>query len=130
VRWPVAALVVTCICAGPLTSLPAKAAAPKRLLLVTTTVGFRHAAVPLQEQVFRALATSTGEFTVVSTTDSPDYPAAEYRATVDQRDARIRPSASGPNPVPAKVAQVLQRRRAEELRRCGVPQHDRRASDS
>lgn len=67
----------------------ARAAAPKRLLLVTTTVGFRHAAVPLQEQVIRELAKTTGEFTVVSTTDSPDFPAAAYQAVVDQRNARI-----------------------------------------
>ena len=64
-------------------------AAPKRLLLVTTTVGFRHAAVPLQERMIRDLAKSTGEFTVVSTTDSPDFPAAAYQAVVDQRNARI-----------------------------------------
>jgi type 1 glutamine amidotransferase len=64
-------------------------AAPKRLLLVTTTVGFRHAAVPLQERLIRDLAKPTGEFTVVSTTDSPDFPAAAYQAVVDQRNARI-----------------------------------------
>jgi len=119
-------------------SFPARAAAPKRLLLVTTTVGFRHAAVPVQEQMFRELAKSSGEFTIVSTTDSPDFPAAEYQATVDQRNARIPISEAkdnnappaprvgggggggggrgagggrgpaGPDPVPAKVAKVLQ----------------------
>lgn len=83
-----------------LVAFPARAAAPKRLLLVTTTVGFRHAAVPLQEHVFRELAKSTGEFTIVSTTDSPDYPAAEYKATVDQRNARIPLSEAKDNNMP------------------------------
>lgn len=77
------------------------AAAPKRLLLVTTTLGFRHAAVPLQEQVVRALAKSTGEFTIVSTTDSPDFPAAAYQSTVDQRNQRIPADKAYPNDVPA-----------------------------
>lgn len=61
---------------------------PKRLLLVTTTLGFRHAAVPVQEKLIRDLAASTGEFTVVSTSDSLDFPTAEYQAIVDQRNAR------------------------------------------
>jgi type 1 glutamine amidotransferase len=65
------------------------AAQTKRLLLVTTTVGFRHAAVPVQEQMIREMAKATGEFTVVSTSDSPNFPAAEYTATVDARNARI-----------------------------------------
>ncbi len=80
--------------------LAVKAAAQKRLLLVTTTAAFRHAAVPLAEQVFRELAKSTGEFTIVSTTDSPDYPAAAYQAVVDQRNARIPLSEAKDNNMP------------------------------
>ncbi|HEY7839899.1 MAG TPA: ThuA domain-containing protein [Terriglobales bacterium] len=60
---------------------------PKRILLVTTTDGFRHASVPLLERVIRQMAHDTGEFTIVSTTDSPDYPEAEYFRTVAQRNA-------------------------------------------
>jgi len=82
-------------------SFPTKAAGPKRLLLVTTTLGFRHAAVPLQEQIIRAMAKSTGQFTIVSTTDSPDFPGAEYQAGVDQRNARIQVGKAYPNDVPA-----------------------------
>ena len=58
------------------TMFSARAAGPKRLLLVTTTLGFRHAAVPLQEQIIRSMAKASGEFTIVSTTDSPDFPGA------------------------------------------------------
>src|SRR5689334_1338185 len=98
VTWSMAAVIFTSGFA--LASFPAKAAAPKRLLLVTTTVGFRHAAVPLQEQMFRQLAKSSGDFTVVSTSDSPDFPAAEYQATVDQRNARIPIGEAKDNNVP------------------------------
>lgn len=66
-----------------------RAAEPKRLLLVTVTSGFVHAAIPIQERVIREMAKSTGEFTIISTSDSPNYPGAEYTATIDQRDARI-----------------------------------------
>jgi type 1 glutamine amidotransferase len=66
------------------------AAEPKRLLLVTITSGFVHAAIPISEQMVRDMAgASGGEFTIISTSDSPNYPGAEYRATIDQRDARI-----------------------------------------
>ena len=64
-------------------------ARPKTLLLVTTTLGFRHAAVDLQEKLIRQLADSTHEFRIISTSDSPDYPKAEYQAGVDQRNAHI-----------------------------------------
>lgn len=84
-----------------LTLFPAKAATTKRLLLVTTTLGFRHAAVPLQEQILRQMAKSTGEFTIVSTTDSPDFPSASYQAGVDQRNQRIPVGKAYPNDVPA-----------------------------
>ncbi len=50
------------------------ASAPKRVLLVTTTTGFRHSSIPLGEKVIRELAAKSGEFTIISTSDSPDYP--------------------------------------------------------
>lgn len=65
----------------------AAARSPKRILLVTTTVGFRHASVPLLERVIRQMANDTGEFTIVSTTDGADYPEAEYFQSVAQRNA-------------------------------------------
>ncbi|HVB40589.1 MAG TPA: ThuA domain-containing protein [Terriglobales bacterium] len=71
----------------PAVAQGAPSAHPKRILLVTTTVGFRHASVPLLERVIRQMAQETGEFTIVSTTDSPDYPEADYFRTVAQRNA-------------------------------------------
>jgi type 1 glutamine amidotransferase len=67
----------------------ASAAEPKKLLLVTVTSGFVHAAIPIQEQMIREMAKASGDFTIISTSDSPNYPGAEYRATIDQRNARI-----------------------------------------
>lgn len=50
------------------------AAEPKRILLVTTSTGFRHSSIEPVEKVLRELAAKTGEFTIVSTSESADYP--------------------------------------------------------
>ena len=39
-------------------------AAPKKLLVVTTTLGFRHSSIPTAEKILAQLAKDTGEFTV------------------------------------------------------------------
>lgn len=43
--------------------LPA-VAAPKKVLVVTVTTGFRHSCIPLSEEIFRKLAAESGQFTV------------------------------------------------------------------
>jgi type 1 glutamine amidotransferase/Spy/CpxP family protein refolding chaperone len=89
-RFIVATATGTFVCAGlGGQTASAKPAHSKRLLLVTTTLGFRHAAVTVQEELIREMAASTGEFTIISTSDSPDFPAVEYQSIVDQRNARI-----------------------------------------
>ncbi len=45
-------------------ALPAVAAEPKKLLLVTTTTGFRHSSIPTAEKVIQQLAAEDGSFTV------------------------------------------------------------------
>jgi type 1 glutamine amidotransferase len=50
------------------------AAEPKRILLITTSTGFRHSSIEPVEKVLRELAAKTGEFTIVSTSESADYP--------------------------------------------------------
>ena len=47
---------------------------PKRILLVTTTIGFRHSSIEIGEKVLRELAAKSGEFLIVSTAEHPDYP--------------------------------------------------------
>src|ERR1039458_4382738 len=44
--------------------LPANAAEPKKLLVVTTTTGFRHSSIPTAEKILEQLGRDSGEFTV------------------------------------------------------------------
>ena len=57
----------------------AKSPAPKRLLLVTTTTGYRHDSIELGEKIIRGLAATSGDFTVTSTSESRDFP--DYSTT-------------------------------------------------
>jgi len=50
------------------------AAEPKRILLVTVTTGYRHTSIETGEKVLRELAGKSGEFTIVSTSEHPDFP--------------------------------------------------------
>ncbi|ODS57788.1 MAG: hypothetical protein ABS36_04915 [Acidobacteria bacterium SCN 69-37] len=47
---------------------------PKRLLVVNASVGFRHPSVDFSDKVVRDLAAQSGDFTVTSTADDPDFP--------------------------------------------------------
>ncbi len=62
------------------------AAAPKRVLVVTTTLGFRHSSIPTAETVLTGLADKSGKFTV-------DY------ARVEPKDEQFR----GPDGKPDKA---------------------------
>ncbi len=63
-------------------------AAPKKLLVVTTTTGFRHASIPTLEKMLGQLATDTGEFTVDLVQQPPGKPAnLKKDATDDQKAA-------------------------------------------
>jgi type 1 glutamine amidotransferase/Spy/CpxP family protein refolding chaperone len=72
-------------------------ASPRRLLLVTTTLGFRHGSIEVGERIVRELARRTGEFTVVSTSESPDYPDYSSRR---EGPAGGRPPGSGGSGIP------------------------------
>lgn len=67
-------LLLTCLLSAGLAASAWAASTPKRVLLVTVTTGFRHSSIPLGEKVIRELAARSGEFTIVSTSESPDYP--------------------------------------------------------
>jgi uncharacterized protein len=63
-----------------LTPLSAWAAqAPKKVLMVTVTVGFRHSCIPLSEQVVAQLARESGKFTVDYVRQPEDLPKAPAR---------------------------------------------------
>jgi type 1 glutamine amidotransferase len=48
---------------------PGSSGAPVRVLVLTTTAGFRHGSIPVARQVLSSLAAQTGEFTVTATED-------------------------------------------------------------
>jgi type 1 glutamine amidotransferase len=74
-RWSIALLVVACGCgsqqspAGPTGPSGAPDGTRARLLMITTTAGFRHDAIGTAVVSVRNLATSTNEFTVAATED-------------------------------------------------------------
>jgi type 1 glutamine amidotransferase len=59
---------------GCKTTTPEVSRAPKRLLVVTTTTGFRHSSIPTAERIISQLAQSSGEFTVDFVEQPPGKP--------------------------------------------------------
>src|SRR5271155_748432 len=49
-------------------------AEPKKLLVVTTTTGFRHSSIPTAEKILAQLARDSGEFTVDFVRQPPGKP--------------------------------------------------------
>jgi type 1 glutamine amidotransferase len=64
-------------------------AAPKKLLVVTTTAGFRHSSIPTMEKVLSQLARDSGEFTVEFVQQPPGHAATGFPAKLkpDANDA-------------------------------------------
>ena len=57
-------------------------AEPKKLLVVTTTVGWRHTSIPTLEKVLAQLAKDSGEFTVDFVQQPPGHPAKGFPLTL------------------------------------------------
>src|SRR5882724_5725983 len=53
---------------------PHRVASPKKLLVVTTTTGFRHSSIPTLEKVITQLGASSGEFTADFVQQPPGKP--------------------------------------------------------
>ncbi len=49
---------------------------PRRLLVVSTTMGFRHSSIPVAENVIRQLADRSGKFTLDFVSVDPNDPIA------------------------------------------------------
>jgi type 1 glutamine amidotransferase len=77
-------LVALLIAALPALSINA---APKKLLAVTTTTGFRHSSIPTLEKVLSQLGTSSGEFTVDFVHQPPGQPVLKKDATDEEKAA-------------------------------------------
>ena len=61
--------------------------APKKLLVVTTTMGFRHSSIPTLEKVITQLGKDSGEFTVDFAQQPPGKPNLKKNATDEQKAA-------------------------------------------
>ena len=60
---------------------------PKKLLVVTTTTGFRHTSIPTLEKVLTQLGKDSGAFTVTFVQQPPGEPAQRRGATPEERQA-------------------------------------------
>jgi len=68
-------------------SLTSLQAAPKKLLVVTTTTGFRHSSIPTLEKMLTQLGTTSGEFTVDLVQQPPNQPSLKKNATDEEKTA-------------------------------------------
>lgn len=75
------------VAALPLVTLQA---APKKLLVVTTTTGFRHSSIPTLEKVLSQLGTTSGEFTVDFVQQPPGKPNALKPNASDEQKAAFK----------------------------------------
>lgn len=62
-------------------------AAPKKVLVVTTTTGFRHSSIPTLEKMLAQLAKNSGDFTVDFVEQPPGKPNIRPNATEEQKAA-------------------------------------------
>jgi type 1 glutamine amidotransferase len=64
-------------------------AAPKKLLVVTTTTGFRHSSIPTLEKILSQLAKDSGEFTVDFVRQPPGKPTDLKKDATDEQKAEF-----------------------------------------
>lgn len=95
--------------AGLLSLAPLAQAAPKKVLVVTTTMGFRHSSIPTAEKVLAELGQKSGKFTV------------EY-ARVEPNDAQFK----GPDGKPdkAKVEEAIKQVLADKMSPAALKNYD------
>jgi type 1 glutamine amidotransferase len=68
----------------------AQSAAPKKLLVVTTTTGFRHSSIPTLEKMLAQLGKDSGEFTVDYVQQPPGKPASLKKDATDADKAAFK----------------------------------------
>lgn len=93
-------------------------AEPKKLLVVTTTTGFRHASIPTLEKMLSQLAKDSGEFTVDFVQQPPGHPATGFPAKLkkDATDAEKTAFTNSEAAWTASLAVVLQKLSPENLK--------------
>jgi type 1 glutamine amidotransferase len=98
------------VAALAVTSLHAE---PKKLLVVTTTTGFRHSSIPTAEKVLAQLAQSSGEFTVEFVQQPPGQPGNLKPGATDEEKAAFNAAQSAWND---KLKAALQKLSPESLK--------------
>lgn len=78
-------LVLGCLAAG--LTLPVLAQSPKKVLVVSTTLGFRHSSIPTAEKILAKLAQQSGAFTV-------DYAQQPAKKNLPEKPRALKPDAS------------------------------------
>jgi uncharacterized protein len=66
------------------------AAAPRKVLVVTVTTGFRHSSIPTAEKILSELAKDSGKFTVDFVQQPPGMPKAPSRPKAGSDDAAMK----------------------------------------
>src|SRR5881409_1706977 len=79
-------------------------AAPKKLLVVTVTKGFRHSSIPTAEKVLGELAEKSGAFTVDYVRNDEDMAQKMTTAALKNYDGVIFANTTGELPLPDKDA--------------------------
>lgn len=64
---------------------------PKKLLVVTTTTGFRHSSIPISERVLAQLGRGSGEFTVDFVSQPTNVPGPEFKAAMTNALLKLAP---------------------------------------
>ncbi len=105
-------LIRRAICAAALLLAVSISAAPKRVLVVTATHGFRHSSIPLAEKVIAGLGEQSGLYTVDYVRGGPDGKGSEditqkmTRESLNKFDAIIFANTTGDLPLPEKEALI------------------------
>jgi type 1 glutamine amidotransferase len=93
-------------------------AEPKKLLVVTTTTGFRHASIPTLEKMLAQLGASSGEFTVDFVQQPPGHAPTGFptKLKADASDADKAAFAAAETAWDEKLKSVLQKLSPENLK--------------
>src|SRR6266436_4645222 len=92
------------VASGTLFFLCPALAAPKKVLVVTVTKGFRHSSIPTAEKVLGQLAEKSGAFSVDYARTDEDIAQKMTPAALAKYDGVIFANTTGPLPLPDKEA--------------------------
>src|SRR5207248_10880633 len=97
-RWLVAVIIAFGL---PGLAVPTQAA-PKKVLVVTVTKGFRHSSIPTAEKVLAELGEKSGDFTVDYVRNDADMAEKMTTAALNNYDGVIFANTTGILPLPDK----------------------------